>query len=215
MRFYWKLILRIPGSLWGSASFLEKTISVSAFCLSVFGVTAWWPFSPLWALAPVALLFIYGLMKANYDKFRELERERDALQIRIAELENQTTSRQPSELKGFCFHLSGKLRRFVEARERNDPAMRIWRQRMDAETEKEKSRLWQEEFKAWKQHEAETMTRYDEIYQERTMALYGDLGRRGWCGPEDRPYFECPENPTEIREAAERLEAIGHRLSED
>lgn len=71
-------------------------IGVISFLLSVFGLTAWlatflatwlstwWPISPLWALLPLALLFVYGLMKANYEAFRGVEQENERLQSKLA-----------------------------------------------------------------------------------------------------------------------------------
>ena len=58
---------------------MDKGISVTSLVLTAFGFTPWWPFSSLWALLPISLLFIYGLMKANYEAFRKIQAERDRL----------------------------------------------------------------------------------------------------------------------------------------
>lgn len=36
-------------------------------------LTSWHAISPWWALLPVGLLFVYGLMKSNYEHFRQFE----------------------------------------------------------------------------------------------------------------------------------------------
>ncbi len=82
-RFYGRLARRLPDLLWGSASLLEKITGVVSLCLSVVGVTAWWPFSPLWALLPIFLFLLYGLMKANYEAFQKIKAEKDALEKQI------------------------------------------------------------------------------------------------------------------------------------
>jgi hypothetical protein len=88
-RFYWDLVSRLPELLWTSASRWEKIIGVGSLCLSVFGVTAAWPFSPLWGLAPILLFFVYGLLKANYQAFREVKDEKRALERKLEERERR------------------------------------------------------------------------------------------------------------------------------
>jgi hypothetical protein len=92
LRFYRDLASRLPDLLWISAGLLEKIIGVVSLCLSVFGVTAWWPFSPLWAFLPLVLFVLYGLMKANYEKFQEEEQKRKQVEAEIARLEKKLAS---------------------------------------------------------------------------------------------------------------------------
>ncbi len=75
-----------------SAGLLEKIIGVVSLCLSVFGVTAWWSFSPFWAFLPLVLFLLYGLMKANYEKFQEEEQKREQVQAEKAGLEKKLAS---------------------------------------------------------------------------------------------------------------------------
>ncbi len=63
---------------------MEKIIGVGSLGLSVFGVTAWWPFSPLWGAAPILLFFAYGLLKANYKRFEEIKEQCERLASRVA-----------------------------------------------------------------------------------------------------------------------------------
>jgi hypothetical protein len=62
---------------------VDKAISIGTLCLSVFGVTTWWPFSPLWALLPLSLLFLYGAMKANYKAFQEIDHKNTRLEAKL------------------------------------------------------------------------------------------------------------------------------------
>jgi hypothetical protein len=65
-------------------------------CLSIFNVSVGWPFSSLWGLVPLALLFVYGLSKANYEAFceveqkiRRIEAEKSALQEKLTTAEKR------------------------------------------------------------------------------------------------------------------------------
>jgi cell division protein FtsB len=71
--------------LWESTDSYLTGLAALVFALTLFNrgladrVSAWEGVSPLWSLAPVALLFLYGLMRANYAEFRKVENERDGL----------------------------------------------------------------------------------------------------------------------------------------
>lgn len=100
-RFYWNLVLRLPELLWASASRLEKIIGVVSLGLTVFGVTAWWPFSPLWGLVPILLFFTYGLLKANYEAFQkeaqkneQLREDKRALEEKLEEKKKRIALRR-------------------------------------------------------------------------------------------------------------------------
>jgi hypothetical protein len=106
LRFHWRLVKRLPELLWASASRVEKVIGVVSFLLSVFGLTAWfatllaawldtwWPISPLWALLPLAFLFVYGLMKANYEAFQEVDDRKEELEKKLEEKKKRMALRR-------------------------------------------------------------------------------------------------------------------------
>jgi hypothetical protein len=82
-RFCGRLAWRAPGILW-EASKGWVTFAGVAFLYLGFnrqladqGLSVFGSVSPLWALLPVGLLFVYGLMKANYEAFMHIEGERD------------------------------------------------------------------------------------------------------------------------------------------
>jgi hypothetical protein len=52
-------------------------VGIISAALGLLGTISWWPFSPWWALVPIGLLFIYGLLKANYQEFQGVEQQRD------------------------------------------------------------------------------------------------------------------------------------------
>ena len=80
--------------MWASTDYYLKTTAIVSFLVALLNrpiasvvmntVTG---FSPLWALVPVGLFFLFGLMKANHEKFQEVEQERDELEAKNSEIE--------------------------------------------------------------------------------------------------------------------------------
>jgi hypothetical protein len=86
LRFYWKLLLRGPVLLWEASKGWVTFTGIAAFYLALsprlakVGLSLFGSISPLWALLPVGLLFLYGLLKANYEQFQVVEEDRNHLQ---------------------------------------------------------------------------------------------------------------------------------------
>jgi hypothetical protein len=78
--------------LWDSARLYVEIAGVYALVVGIIGVSTL-TFPPVWALVPIALLFLYGLMKVNYEEFRNIERVRDELR------KGETTRKKRIELK--------------------------------------------------------------------------------------------------------------------
>lgn len=137
-RFYWELVKRIPDLLWSSAGRLDKVISVGSLGLTVPGVTPLWPFSAAWALLPLAALFVYGLMKANYEAFRAVESRNEASEAQVGTDEKR---RAYKESLGTAYREGARLYSTVfvdEVRQRYRPIEDVkadvtdWRERVCA-----------------------------------------------------------------------------------
>ena len=93
-RFYWSLVCRIPALIF-SATARVGTLSVMVVFIIVvlnrqwarFVMQNWMGFSPWWALIPVGALFIWALLKANFEKFQAVQDEVERLNHDIAQLQ--------------------------------------------------------------------------------------------------------------------------------
>jgi len=81
LRFYGRLLLQTPRLLWDSARLWVEIAGVYTVTVGIIGV-GMWSFPPAWALVPIGLFFVYGLLKANYLKHVKVREERDQLQGR-------------------------------------------------------------------------------------------------------------------------------------
>jgi hypothetical protein len=87
LRFYWKLAKEAPKLLVEGYSIFLSALGAIAFgCLLVPRARRWgenmmnWEhISAWWAVAPVGLLFLWGLLKANYKAHRELAEKLEAM----------------------------------------------------------------------------------------------------------------------------------------
>ena len=85
-RFYGRLVWQMLSILWAAADHYLTVVGVASFFvillnpeIAVLAESAWSGISRWWALVPLGVLFAYGLMKANYEAFQEVEGERDLL----------------------------------------------------------------------------------------------------------------------------------------
>ena len=80
--FYWRLVCRLPAILFSATDLMLTATAIALFFLALFnpeltraivkeseGISRWW------ALIPLSLLFCWGLMRANYERFQVLESE--------------------------------------------------------------------------------------------------------------------------------------------
>src|SRR5437867_3899899 len=83
LAFYWALIRRIPGILFQATNNWLVTATIITFLIGVVisvnriigkrFMTSWQGISQWWALLPIGILLLYGIMKANYERVRQLE----------------------------------------------------------------------------------------------------------------------------------------------
>lgn len=165
-----------------------------------------------WWYVPLGVLVLCILLRASYEEYREIERERNVLREQVKDLRSRTISPHADELRSLCLHLSEELSEFVERRQIWSESMRFWRQSQDAETEEERERLRTEERRAMPRDWALTLKMYNNGYRERVMAVYDVLAQRGWLGPNQHPYVDAPENDVQIQAAAKLLEDVGQKL---
>lgn len=75
---------RAPILLWQSARLWTEIAAIGSVVLAVMGISTGWP---LWSpLVPIGILFLYGLLRANYERFQELEADRDKIAVERDEL---------------------------------------------------------------------------------------------------------------------------------
>lgn len=82
LRFYLRLFADVPRVLWHGFSRVFTCLTILGVLLLVvsrpLGLAVLnWDLSAWWALAPVGILALYGLMKANYQKFAMTEQKRN------------------------------------------------------------------------------------------------------------------------------------------
>jgi apolipoprotein N-acyltransferase len=86
-RFYGRLVWRMLSILWTAADRYLTVVGVASFFavllnpeIAALAESAWAGISRWWSLVPLGVLFAYGLMKANYEAFQEVEGARARLQ---------------------------------------------------------------------------------------------------------------------------------------
>jgi hypothetical protein len=82
-RFCWSLLLRTPVLLWESAKLWVELAGVFYLGVGIFGVSTL-TLPPLWTLVPVATLFLYGFMRAVYERVSTAEEDNERLSKRLA-----------------------------------------------------------------------------------------------------------------------------------
>ncbi len=102
-RFYWVLVCGIPKALYNVADLTLSASAVVAFFLTLLNrrlgerlVMSWHAISPWWALLPMGLLFIYGLMRSNYEHYCQLE---SGFKDRLAKQEQQCLTLQQENIR--------------------------------------------------------------------------------------------------------------------
>lgn len=95
--FYWRLVRKIPHTLRSSMDLTVTCLTAVSFVLTLIGphlVDSWSSLPPWVPLIPVGLFFVYGMMRANYEHFREQEKSF----ADILEVSDQDKDRLKSEL---------------------------------------------------------------------------------------------------------------------
>ncbi|HSH58871.1 MAG TPA: hypothetical protein VK988_04355 [Acidimicrobiales bacterium] len=91
--FYWRLLRYTPVLLWKAGERVVTAISLGVAALTALN-REWltWTqasaagISPAWGFLPVGLLFLYGLLRANYEAYQRIDRERGALAEKLGEV---------------------------------------------------------------------------------------------------------------------------------
>ncbi len=84
-RFYAKTLLRLPRMLWTAVRQVEGVLAVFFFFVLLFNeslgkkLMAWEGISPLWAAAPILIVFARAFLAAVYEEYTQLHEECDAL----------------------------------------------------------------------------------------------------------------------------------------
>jgi predicted membrane chloride channel (bestrophin family) len=77
LRFYAALAQKVPGILWRTANRVLTIVGLVVVVLALLNrewsksLADWEGFSPWWAVAAIAALFLWGLACANYEAFTE------------------------------------------------------------------------------------------------------------------------------------------------
>jgi hypothetical protein len=83
LRFCWELLLRTPLLLWESAKLWVEITGVFYIGVGIFGL-ATLTLPPLWTGIPVIALFLYGFMRAIYERVSTTEKQNEELSKRLA-----------------------------------------------------------------------------------------------------------------------------------
>lgn len=135
-----------------------------------------------------------------------LKSERGVLEDRVkGEFIRQESQPTDESLKQRCLQLSAELFQFLDEREKDDPHNTIWAAGLDA------SGLSDYSHKATL-YTRETMRQYSKQFAGMVINLSEALKWRGWITAEEQMEFESAEIPSDIRDMAQRLSAIGHKL---
>lgn len=97
--FHWRLLCRVPQLLWRSVDKVVTAVGLFAAVLTALN-EEWLALfkaeasavSPAWGFLPVGLLFLYGLLRANYEERVSLAKGRDRALAKLAE----ATAKPPS-----------------------------------------------------------------------------------------------------------------------
>src|SRR5215469_2459892 len=102
-RFYGSLVLRIPSLLYDASDRVVSAVGVVVFVATLLNrewgklsTDGWDGVSPWWAALPVFLLLAYGMLRANYERFEDLERERQALGQQAPRIEHELVAERQS-----------------------------------------------------------------------------------------------------------------------
>jgi hypothetical protein len=94
----------IPGSAWEASKAWTTLLAIAAFYLGFsnkladysfkvfkteFSLSVLGDISAFWALIPVGLLFVFGLMRAPFEEYQRLQASKEALEERLAAYEEQ------------------------------------------------------------------------------------------------------------------------------
>lgn len=114
LRFYWKLLQRTPILLWESAKKWDTVAGIATFCLLGLQVKVEW--LPWWMIfVPIGLLFLYGVLKFNYEEFRGLERRIGGLEAELsgAAQQRDEASKQLHNVRGRVAELEDESMRLA------------------------------------------------------------------------------------------------------
>ena len=148
-----------------------------------------------------------GLREARQERdeaLRELEKVRHELEA--AAKEPPTVP----EVVGRARRLSRELNDFRAERQRDDPTLELHLRSVGA-SDDERSQRWAEGNARSITFSRETMSRYDQRYSARALAVFDDAVKVGLANPEDRHSFELPTNEGGIRNVAMILGTIGEQ----
>ena len=95
-RFYLKFGWLTLKLMWSSVAHIEGAIAVVMFVLLLFNkelgskVLDWDGIEPIWCLVPIALFFVFALLKVNYQEFQKVEKAKNESDARLKELQEES-----------------------------------------------------------------------------------------------------------------------------
>jgi chromosome segregation ATPase len=174
-----------------------------------------------WALVLVGLLFLSGLLKANYEEFQQVETERNqleaeskTLQARVNVLQDQLA--RPRTKADELRHSSPKLAAEILRLHEQSTAEKVWAEHEgrnainSAETQEEKQQAMRQ-----MSHWRDIMEfQYDNQFRSRAIRLIQEASEYGWTDERDIiAAREAGSSLAALRWVAETIltEKIGHR----
>jgi hypothetical protein len=241
LRFYWKLLRRTPLLLWESARKWDTVAGIATLCLLGLGVKVDW--MPWWLVfVPILLLFLYGLLNANYEAFRDIEQSRDALketneavEKRLKALREQLTTSLDEQIERtrhltaqlsspavsqldneerLCLHLADELEQEHERYENDEQKIASWAAGFSGSGASDDD-FDRQVARAQDENFMETLNKYDRDLKGRLLALYDTLEPQGWFADGDRSRIENLDDPHQMRDLAKRLRGVCGKLSRD
>lgn len=190
-------------ALWGGAfaSLLFFGTPLGDVVMSTWHLLPWWTV-PVFLLASLAVLFVRGLIKANYEEFQELEKKRDGLRGET----QQPLALPNEELRQQCCSLSAELSELIEEWQEGvdeilDASGMLAQVSYEMEGDPDRS-LEIARQGSW------LMRQYSEQFGSKTIKLSDELAQHRCINPEIRKRLESPEKPQDVRYIAQRLKLI-------
>ena len=195
----WRGVLVLWGGTFGVLLFFGTPLGDAV--MSTWYLLPWWTV-PVFLSASLVALFVRGLIKANYEEFQKLEKERNDLR----EEAQQQIAPPNEDLRQRSCELSAELFAFYERWwEGKDRALQpgeavasvYYEVGGDSERSLEAAR-----------HDSWLMKEYRKQFGSKVMRLSDELAQQRCITPETRNKFENPEKPQDIEYIAQRLDAL-------
>jgi hypothetical protein len=99
LRFYWSTVRRLHVILWTATDRYVTGLGIGSAVLTFFSPelaqVSWISVPALsrwWALLPLGVLFLYGMLRANYEAFKKIENRNADLEAKLVSVEKRRTT---------------------------------------------------------------------------------------------------------------------------